>query len=192
MKRRDKPYRPKPKWCPPLVVCSIHATEADLQNHVRLDRLRSGTADSHDFNWLLDTQAALLLGAHHISDVATVKVAVIAQEVFRSIRTRFEKCGKFGCTGDEFNLLCSMVEINEAWWPRQKAETLLYAQHALNTIRGLSENGNSLQKGQSGQGLRDCSQVLLGNPDASDIGNVSGENVKMGLCGGAETRSQEV
>lgn len=137
--KRAKQYRPKPQWVPPLVACVLHENEADLQNHIRLERLRSGQANDKDFNWLLDTQAALLLGSHHISDLDITKVALIAQEAFRSIRTRFEKTGKFGCTGDEFNLLCSMVEINEAWWPRQNAETLIYAQHALRTIRSAGD-----------------------------------------------------
>ena len=135
MKKRNKQYRPKPELCPPLVSCKIYETEADLQNHTRLERLRTGNADSNDFNWLLDTQASLLLGAHKAEDVATVKAALIAQTVLRSIRERFERTGKFGVAGDEFNLLCSMLEISEAFWPRQSADTLVWAYAALGAAR---------------------------------------------------------
>ena len=133
--RKSANRKVRPVWCPPLVACHIYQDEADLQNHMRLERLRTGAATAHDFNWLLDTQSALLLGAHRAKDASALKAALIAQEVFKSMRARHERTGKFGCTGDEFALLCSMLEISEAWWPVQTADTLIYAHNALDAAR---------------------------------------------------------
>lgn len=138
-KKRTKKYTPRPAYAPPLVACKIYEQEADMQNHMRLEKMRIGQADALDFNWLLDTQAALLLGAHKSGEHSVVKAALIAQDALRGIRERAERTGKFGCTSDEFGTLCVMLEISEEFWPRASAQTLKWAHEALDAARMASK-----------------------------------------------------
>lgn len=136
MSKRNKPYRPKPALVPPLVACKITENDADLQTHLIIEKMRNGTADTHDFGWLADTHGGLLFGAKIVGDSGVLRACEMLGASLRSIRERHTRTGKFGCTGGEYNDICSLAEIYVSFWPQHPARVLIDANRMLLAARG--------------------------------------------------------
>lgn len=109
-KKPKKRYRgPKyPTGIIPSVFRHSAAADTDLQlvPHSELDKLRDGTADEYTVNTLaFRLNWGYVMAGEHFDTLEVRQTMIEALDAIRSVKERFSRLGKYGCTQVEFQAL---------------------------------------------------------------------------------------
>lgn len=140
-KKPRKPYRRKyDKGTLPITI--RHNAEANtalqLVPQTELDKLRDGTADQYTVNTLAFRLNWGYVMAGEYFDTPEARTAMEeALAAIRSVKARFERTGKYGCTGEEFNQLGDGLNLTDEM---QKMTTRRQQTEALQIVAIVNED----------------------------------------------------
>jgi len=126
MNKPRKAVKPK---APMLVIRQMYNTDLEIKERMAVQSFAKGFATPAQYDVLLDMLNIMMLGA---SSCKTRSYALdyakqVVGEALLSIRQRYERTGKLGCSGDELNILKEFVNNNIEFWKRQPGELFILA-----------------------------------------------------------------
>ena len=115
--------RIKPK-APAMVIRKIFENQMETREWAMVLAFQRGVADVNHYYLLVD-MANILLMAGATDNARKYAVDYIQREIYPvidSIRERFKRTDKIGCSGTELTKLRQLVEFNDDFWKRQCGE----------------------------------------------------------------------
>lgn len=115
--------RIKPK-APAMVIRKIFENQMEMREWAMFVAFQRGVANPDHYYVLVD-MANILMFAGATDDSRKYVVTYIQKEitpVIDSIRERFKRTDKIGCSGVELNKIRELIEFNDDFWKRQCGE----------------------------------------------------------------------
>ena len=128
--------KPRPARCPTMVALHL-APEVGITEHVSIDAIAGGWAETYHFNVLGDCRDLLTLAADSKGDQDTLAVCELAFVALSNIKDRYLRQQRIGATGEELKALRVLADVSEDFWKRQSGELFRMANEALDRERGI-------------------------------------------------------
>ena len=137
MRKRSK-YRPKPAVLPKMFR---HSKEADINlqlvPHQELEKFKTGEADEYTWNTVcFRLNWGYVMSGDHFDSVEARELMERSLASIRSVKTRHEKTGRWGTTGDEFNIIGQALNLTDEM---QMNTTRKQQDQSLQTLLRLNE-----------------------------------------------------
>lgn len=145
-----KPRTPPGMFRLPINIryAAHNETALQLVPQTELDKLRDGTADQYTVNTLAFRLNWGYVMAGEYFDTPEARTAMEeALAAIRSVKARFERTGKYGCTGQEFNQLGDGLNLTDEM---QKMTTRKQQHEALTVVSIVNKDK---RKGKSCGGI---------------------------------------
>lgn len=138
MRKRSK-YRPKPVAVLPKMF--RHSKNADitlqLVPHQELEKFKTGEADEFTWNTVcFRLNWGYVMSGDHFDSVEARELMEQSLKAIRSVKTRHESTGKWGTTGNEFNIIGQALNLTDEM---QMNTTRKQQDESLNTLMRLNE-----------------------------------------------------
>lgn len=137
MRKRSK-YRPKPAVLPKMFR---HSKEADINlqlvPHQELEKFKTGEADEYTWNTVcFRLNWGYVMSGDHFDSVEARELMEQSLKAIRSVKTRHEKTGRWGTTGEEFNIIGQALNLTDEM---QMNTTRKQQDQSLQTLLRLNE-----------------------------------------------------
>lgn len=137
MRKRSK-YRPKPAVLPKMFR---HSKEADIDlqlvPHQELEKFKTGEADEYTWNTVcFRLNWGYVMSGDHFDSVEARELMERSLKAIRSVKTRHEKTGRWGTTGEEFNIIGQALNLTDEM---QMNTTRKQQDQSLQTLLRLNE-----------------------------------------------------
>ena len=137
MRKRSK-YRPKPAVLPKMFR---HSKEADINlqlvPHQELEKFKTGEADECTWNTVcFRLNWGYVMSGDHFDSVEARELMEQSLKAIRSVKTRHEKTGRWGTTGEEFNIIGQALNLTDEM---QMNTTRKQQDQSLQTLLRLNE-----------------------------------------------------
>ena len=137
MRKRSK-YRPKPAVLPKMFR---HSKEADIDlqlvPHQELEKFKTGEADEYTWNTVcFRLNWGYVMSGDHFDSVEARELMERSLAAIRSVKTRHEKTGRWGTTGEEFNIIGQALVLTD---DMQMNTTRKQQDQSLQTLLRLNE-----------------------------------------------------
>ena len=137
MRKRSK-YRPKPAVLPKMFR---HSREADIDlqlvPHQELEKFKTGEADEYTWNTVcFRLNWGYVMSGDHFDSVEARELMERSLAAIRSVKTRHEKTGRWGTTGEEFNIIGQALVLTD---DMQMNTTRKQQDQSLQTLLRLNE-----------------------------------------------------
>ena len=137
MRKRSK-YRPKPAVLPKMFR---HSKEADIDlqlvPHQELEKFKTGEADEYTWNTVcFRLNWGYVMSGDHFDSVEARELMEQSLKAIRSVKTRHEKTGRWGTTGEEFNIIGQALVLTD---DMQMNTTRKQQDQSLQTLLRLNE-----------------------------------------------------
>lgn len=137
MRKRSK-YRPKPAVLPKMFR---HSKEADINlqlvPHQELEKFKTGEADEYTWNTVcFRLNWGYVMSGDHFDSVEARELMEQSLKAIRSVKTRHEKTGRWGTTGEEFNIIGQALNLTDEM---QMNTTRKQQDESLQTLLRLNE-----------------------------------------------------
>ncbi len=137
MRKRSK-YRPKPAVLPKMFR---HSKEADINlqlvPHQELEKFKTGEADEYTWNTVcFRLNWGYVMSGDHFDSVEARELMERSLGAIRSVKTRHEKTGRWGTTGEEFNIIGQALVLTD---DMQMNTTRKQQDQSLQTLLRLNE-----------------------------------------------------
>ncbi len=141
MRKRSK-YRPKP--VPALPKIFRHNKESDialqLVPHQELEKFKTGEADEITWNTVcFRLNWGYVMSGDHFDSVEARELMEQSLKAIRSVKDRHDRTGKWGTTGEEFNIIGQALNLTD---DMQMNTTRRQQEDSLNTLLRLNELRN--------------------------------------------------
>ncbi len=141
MRKRSK-YRPKP--VPALPKIFRHNKESDialqLVPHQELEKFKTGEADEITWNTVcFRLNWGYVMSGDHFDSVEARELMKQSLKAIRSVKDRHDRTGKWGTTGEEFNIIGQALNLTD---DMQMNTTRRQQEDSLNTLLRLNELRN--------------------------------------------------
>ncbi len=141
MRKRSK-YRPKP--VPALPKIFRHNKESDialqLVPHQELEKFKTGEADEITWNTVcFRLNWGYVMSGDHFDSVEARELMEQSLKAIRSVKDRHDRTGKWGTTGEEFNIIGQALNLTD---DMQMNTTRRQQEDTLNTLLRLNELRN--------------------------------------------------
>ena len=141
MRKRSK-YRPKP--VPALPKIFRHNKESDialqLVPHQELEKFKTGEADPVTWNTVcFRLNWGYVMSGDHFDSVEALELMEQSLKAIRSVKDRHDRTGKWGTTGEEFNIIGQALNLTD---DMQMNTTRRQQEDSLNTLLRLNELRN--------------------------------------------------
>ncbi len=141
MRKRSK-YRPKP--VPALPKIFRHNKESDialqLVPHQELEKFKTGEADEITWNTVcFRLNWGYVMSGDHFDSVEARELMKQSLKAIRSVKDRHDRTGKWGTTGEEFNIIGQALNLTD---DMQMNTTRRQQENSLNTLLRLNELRN--------------------------------------------------
>lgn len=138
MRKRSK-YRPKP--VPALPKIFRHNKESDIAlqliPHQELEKFKTGEADEYTWNTVcFRLNWGYVMSGDHFDSVEARELMEQSLKAIRSVKDRQERTGKWGTTGEEFNIIGQALVLTD---DMQLNTTRRQQDDSLNTLLRLNE-----------------------------------------------------
>lgn len=138
MRKRSK-HRPKP--VPVLPKIFRHSREADIDlqlvPHQELEKFKTGEADEYTWNTVcFRLNWGYVMSGDHFDSVEARELMERSLAAIKSVKARQEKTGRWGTTGDEFNIIGQALNLTD---DMQMNTTRKQQDESLNTLMRLNE-----------------------------------------------------
>ena len=138
MRKRSK-YRPKPVAVLPKVFRHSKEAEINLQlvPHQELEKFKTGEADEYTWNTVcFRLNWGYVMSCDHFDSVEARELMEQSLAAIRSVKTRHEKTGRWGTTGEEFKIIGEALNLTD---DMQMNTTRKQQDQSLNTLLRLNE-----------------------------------------------------
>lgn len=138
MKKRSK-YRPKPVAVLPRIFRHSKEADIDLQlvPHQELEKFKTGEADEYTWNTVcFRLNWGYVMSGDHFDSIEARELMESSLAAIKSVKTRHEKTGRWGTTGEEFNIIGQALNLTD---DMQINTTRKQQDESLNTLMRLNE-----------------------------------------------------